>query len=187
MKKVFLSFAVIIVYAGYFLFSPHKPSPSLSTPQTSFAPPAPQPSLSNSGTPPSTGQSAPPSSPAAQNNSAAQTSGSAQQQPAQTPPAQQANSSLYKDGTYVGSSADAFYGMVQVEATISGGKITNVTFLQHPSGRAYSDYVNSIAVPQLSAEAVQAQSAQVDGVSGATETSMAFVQSLSSALAQAQY
>lgn len=91
----------------------------------------------------------------------------------------------YKDGSYTGSAANAYYGTVQVQAVVSGGKIADVQFLQSPSGRGNSVRINAYAMPILSQEAVQAQSAQVNGVSGATFTSQAFVQSLASALAQA--
>ena len=91
----------------------------------------------------------------------------------------------YKNGTYTGSVADAFYGNVQVQVTISGGMITNVQFLQYPSDRSTSRFINSQAIPLLQQEAIQAQSAQVSGVSGATATSGAFIQSLGSALSQA--
>lgn len=91
----------------------------------------------------------------------------------------------YKDGTYTGSVANAFYGNIQVAATISGGKITDVRFLQTPNDNPNSLSVNSQATPLLKQEAIQAQSAQVDVVSGATDTSQAFVQSLGAALAQA--
>ena len=91
----------------------------------------------------------------------------------------------YKDGSYVGDVTDAFYGNVQVKVTISGGKITDVVFLQSPNDRNTSVEINSQAMPMLTQEAIQAQSAQVDGVSGATATSQAFIQSLDSALQQA--
>lgn len=91
----------------------------------------------------------------------------------------------YKNGTYTGSVADAFYGNIQVQVVISGGKITDVIFLQYPNDRNTSIEINSQAMPMLKQEAIAAQSAQVDGVSGATATSGAFIQSLSSALQQA--
>lgn len=91
----------------------------------------------------------------------------------------------YKTGTYVGSVADAFYGNIQVKVIISGGKITDVQFLQYPNDRPTSIQVNSQAMPLLKQEAIAAQSAQVDGISGATQTSGAFIQSLQSALQQA--
>jgi uncharacterized protein with FMN-binding domain len=91
----------------------------------------------------------------------------------------------YKDGQYTGSSEDAFYGFVQVLAVISGGKLTDVQFLQYPNDRSTSIQINSQAIPYLKQEAIQAQSANVNIVSGATDTSQAFIQSLSSALSQA--
>jgi len=92
----------------------------------------------------------------------------------------------YADGTYTGSPADAYYGTVKVQAVIQGGKLTAVNFLSYPNDRNTSRYINSQAMPQLKTEAIQAQSANVDGVSGATDTSQAFIQSLGSALAQAK-
>jgi len=92
----------------------------------------------------------------------------------------------YKDGSYTGSSGDAFYGYIKVKVTISGGKITDVVFLDHPSDRQTSIEINSQAMPILKQQAIAAQSANVDGVSGATDTSMAFIQSLSDALNQAK-
>ncbi|MDE1970271.1 MAG: FMN-binding protein [Patescibacteria group bacterium] len=88
----------------------------------------------------------------------------------------------YKDGTYRGDPVDAYYGTVQVEAVIKNGVITNVTFLQYPNDRSTSRYINSQAMPLLQREAIQAQNAHVNIVSGATDTSMAFQQSLESAL-----
>lgn len=91
----------------------------------------------------------------------------------------------YKNGTYTGSVADAFYGNIQVQVTISGGQITDVAFLQYPNDRRTSQMINSQAMPMLKQEAIQAQSAQVSGVSGATATSQAFIESLGSVLSQA--
>ena len=99
---------------------------------------------------------------------------------------QTASTGQYKDGTYTGPSANAFYGQVQVRVTIANGKISAVTFLNYPQDRRTSARINSFAVPQLQSEAVQAQSANVDIVSGATLTSEAFMQSMQSALNSAQ-
>ena len=96
------------------------------------------------------------------------------------------SSTTYKDGSYTGSVADAQWGYIQVKAVISGGKITDVQFLQYPNERPRSIEINSYADPQLTQEAIQAQSAQVDIVTGATDSSQAFMQSLSDALSQAQ-
>jgi uncharacterized protein with FMN-binding domain len=93
---------------------------------------------------------------------------------------------LYKDGQYDGRIADAYYGNVQVRAIIQGGKLTDVQFLSYPNDRNQSIEINSHALPILKSEAIKAQSAQVDIVSGATNTSNAFINSLSSALSQAK-
>lgn len=97
-----------------------------------------------------------------------------------------ASSVSYKDGSYTGKSSDAFYGYVQVRATITGGKLTDITILDYPQDRDNSIEINNSALPQLKQEAIQTQTAQVDGVSGATDTSQAFVESLGDALAQAK-
>ena len=91
----------------------------------------------------------------------------------------------YKDGTYTGKSADAFYGNIQVQAVIAGGKLTDVRFLQYPNDRTRSIAINTLAMPNLKQEAIQAQTANVNIITGATDSSNAFDQSLSSALSQA--
>jgi uncharacterized protein with FMN-binding domain len=103
-----------------------------------------------------------------------------------TPGATTTPGSLYKDGSYTGSVDDAQWGVVQVKAIITNGKITNVQFLQYPNDRSRSVYINSIADPQLTSEAIQAQSANVDIVTGATDSSLAFIQSLTDALSKAR-
>ena len=103
-----------------------------------------------------------------------------------TPNASTTSRSSYKDGSYTGSVADAQWGVVQVKAVITKGRITDVQFLQYPNDRNRSIYINSIADPQLTSEAIQAQSATVDIVTGATDSSDAFIQSLSDALSQAR-
>lgn len=92
----------------------------------------------------------------------------------------------YKDGSFTGSVADAQWGYIQIKAVIQGGKITDVQFLQYPNERNRSVEINTYADPQLTQEAIAAQSAQVDIVTGATDSSEAFIQSLSDALTQAQ-
>lgn len=94
--------------------------------------------------------------------------------------------SAFRDGTYKGSVADAFYGLVQVQAMISGGRLSHVTFLSYPFDNPTSRFINSQAMPLLTQEAVTVQSANVNTVSGATETSGAFRESLAVALAAAK-
>lgn len=95
-------------------------------------------------------------------------------------------SKKYKDGEYIGNVADAYYGNVQIGALIKNGKIVDVRFLDYPKDRRTSVEINSRAMPALKSEAIQAQSSGVDIVSGATQTSEAFIESLSSILAQAK-
>ncbi|MFZ1075089.1 MAG: FMN-binding protein [Minisyncoccia bacterium] len=115
--------------------------------------------------------------------------GSRRPAPTQTPatnPAQTtATTVAYKDGAYTGTAANAFYGILQVKAVISGGKLADVQFLQYPSDRSASLAKSNQAMPILKQEAIAAQSANVDIVSGATQTSQAFQTSLASALSQA--
>lgn len=92
----------------------------------------------------------------------------------------------YRDGNYIGNPIDAFYGNIQVQATISNGRITNIQFLQYPNDRSTSIEINSQADPMLAREAIAAQSANVDIISGATDSSQAFIQSLQSALNKAK-
>lgn len=94
--------------------------------------------------------------------------------------------SQYKDGTFTGTVADAFYGNVQIQVVVAGGKIAQVNFLQYPNDQRTSQYINSQAMPLLQSEAIAAQSEKVSGVSGASATSQAFEQSLASALKQAR-
>jgi uncharacterized protein with FMN-binding domain len=96
------------------------------------------------------------------------------------------STAAYKDGNYTGTAADAFYGYIQVKATIAGGKLTDVQFLQYPNDRGTSIQINNQAMPLLKQQAIQVQTAQVDGVTGATDTSQAFIQSLGNALQQAK-
>lgn len=93
--------------------------------------------------------------------------------------------SSLKDGTYTGSSVQNPFGTVQVQVTISGGKITSVKVPQYPTGH-HSDEINQQAVPTLVNETISAQSSQVDMVSGATFTSQGYTTSLQNALDQAK-
>ncbi len=89
-----------------------------------------------------------------------------------------------KNGTFDGTLVNMRYGSVQVEITVSGGKVTSVTALALPVG-GRSSAISGYAGPILASEAVSAQSASIDLVSGATYTSEAYAQSLQSALDQA--
>jgi uncharacterized protein with FMN-binding domain len=88
-------------------------------------------------------------------------------------------------GTVTGAAADTRWGPVQVRVTVASGKITAVDVVQEPDGNGRDREINADAVPTLVSETLQAQSAQIDMVSGATYTSDGYVTSLQSALDQA--
>jgi uncharacterized protein with FMN-binding domain len=92
------------------------------------------------------------------------------------------SSSAGASGTFAGGAADTRYGPVQVQITMSGGRITAAQALQVPQESGRDVRINSEAVPILVDETLQAQSAQIDTVSGATYTSEGYTQSLQSAI-----
>jgi uncharacterized protein with FMN-binding domain len=87
--------------------------------------------------------------------------------------------------TYTGDSADTRWGPVQVQITVQNGKITKAVAVDYPQGNSRDQEINSYALPVLSQEVTQAQSAQIDAVSGATVTSDGYIQSLQSAIDKA--
>ncbi|MFJ4486293.1 FMN-binding protein [Streptomyces longwoodensis] len=87
--------------------------------------------------------------------------------------------------TVTGDAAQTQYGTVQVRLTVAGGKITKAEAVQAPKG-GRSDSVTADAVPKLNQEAVAAQGADIDAVSGATYTSAGYRQSLQSAIDKAK-
>jgi uncharacterized protein with FMN-binding domain len=162
MKKILLSGFVIVTFIGYAIHQrTDAEAVGVITPNISQAPATltPTPVVAQGSTPPPAATATP-------------------------TPIQLAGA--FKNGEYTGSVADAYYGNVQVKAVISGGKISDVQFLQYPSDRRTSIMINEQAMPYLKQEAIQAQSANVDGVSGATQTSRAFIESLQTALNQAK-
>ena len=87
--------------------------------------------------------------------------------------------------TYTGDVAQTRWGPVQVEITVKSGTITAVDVVQYPSGNHKDQEINDYALPVLVQDTLQAQSAKIDMVSGATVTSDGYVESLQSALDQA--
>jgi uncharacterized protein with FMN-binding domain len=106
--------------------------------------------------------------------------------PAPTPTqSSSGSSSSSTSGTYTGASADTRWGPVQVQITVQNGKITAAQAVVYPQENPRDQEINAYAVPQLNSEAVQAQSAGIDAVSGATVTSDGYIESLQSAIDQA--
>ncbi|WP_448810896.1 FMN-binding protein [Agromyces bauzanensis] len=91
------------------------------------------------------------------------------------------------DGTYAGTTVSTRFGDVQVRVTISGGAITDVTAMHLTDHDGRSISISNRAAPILRDEVLQAQSASVSMVGGATYTSAAYLQSLQSALDQAGF
>jgi uncharacterized protein with FMN-binding domain len=89
------------------------------------------------------------------------------------------------DGTIDGPLIETRFGPVQVEITISGGKLADVAALALPTDHPRSLAISEYAEPILRSEALQARSAQIDLVTGATYTSVAYARSLQAALDQA--
>jgi uncharacterized protein with FMN-binding domain len=87
--------------------------------------------------------------------------------------------------TVKGGVASTQWGPVQVQLTVSSGDITRVDVLQYPSGNSKDAEINNYALPILIQETTDQQSAGIDMVSGATVTSVGYIQSLQSAIDQA--
>lgn len=87
--------------------------------------------------------------------------------------------------TFAGPSVDTQWGPVQVAITVANGKITGVTVPVYPNGNGKDQEINAYALPILANEAVKAQSANIDMVSGATVTSTGYLKSLQSAIDEA--
>ncbi len=172
MKKYIVGGVLVVAFIAYVLFFTNNNQPPVALQGTPITP---------AGTPSAgsgSGSTAAGNAPAGGGTGAAGGGGNAQ--------TTGSSGGQYKNGTYTGPASDAFYGSVQVIATVSGGKLTSVKIAQYPHAEGYSIQVASVAMPILTQEAIQAQSANVNAVSGATEDSMAFQQSLASALSQAQ-
>jgi uncharacterized protein with FMN-binding domain len=86
--------------------------------------------------------------------------------------------------TVTGDVAQTQWGPVQVQLTVQSGKITAVSVPQYPNGNRRDAEINQYALPILINETVQAQSAGIDMVSGATVTSDGYIRSLQSVLDQ---
>ncbi len=151
------------------LFSYHTSTSSAVAPAEQIAAPGSGPVASSSGAagPPASGSSG-----------AAGTSGRAASPPS-------SGAAAAGTSTVAGGAVDTRFGPVQVQLTVTGGKVTAVDVLQVPNGERRDQLINSRAVPILNSEAVSAQSAKIDAVSGATVTSDAYIQSLQSAIDKA--
>ena len=106
------------------------------------------------------------------------------QAPVAAPPTTQAPTSTTIQARRKADGTDIYYryGELELQVTISGGRIGDVEPVVDNASDPRSAQINDEAIPYLRQQALQAQSANIDGVSGATYTSNAYVQSLQAAL-----
>jgi uncharacterized protein with FMN-binding domain len=95
------------------------------------------------------------------------------------------SSSSSSSKTVTGNSVDTRWGPVQVQITVTNGKITAATAVVFPNENPRDQQINSYAIPALNKEAIQASSAKIDMISGATYTSDGYIGSLQSAVTKA--
>ncbi|MET7285819.1 FMN-binding protein [Streptomyces sp. NPDC005573] len=88
--------------------------------------------------------------------------------------------------TVTGDRVDTRWGPVRVRVTLAGGRLTDVTAVDSPQENPRDRAISRYALPQLRREALAAQSASIDAVSGASYTSAGYRASLQSALDSAQ-
>jgi uncharacterized protein with FMN-binding domain len=94
-----------------------------------------------------------------------------------------AGGSGLKNGVHQGAAVKNPYGSIQVSIKVEGGKITAAD-ATYPTANNSAE-INPPAIATLNEEAVQAQSAEVDAVSGATFTSASYTESLQAAIDKA--
>lgn len=94
-------------------------------------------------------------------------------------------SAVAGSATYVGGSVKTRWGPVQVQITVSGGRIADVSVPVYPDNNGRDRQINAYALPELVQETLDAQSADIDMVSGATVTSQGYVKSLQQAIDKA--
>jgi len=102
-------------------------------------------------------------------------------QPTTAPTAAQPSGAT--NDSFTGDAVSMRYGIVQVKITVQNGKITDAQALQAPTGS--NDRYTQMAVPRLREQTISAQSANIQGVSGASFTSYGWYKSLVSAIAKA--
>lgn len=104
---------------------------------------------------------------------------------ATAPPAAVSSGSTSSTKTVTGDAVDTRWGPVQVQVTVTDGKVTAAQAVVYPQNNPRDQEINAYAVPTLNQEAVDAGSASIDMVSGATYTSEGYISSLQSALDKA--
>lgn len=171
MRAPFVIGATVAAVAGIVLYHPRSPSSSVT-----FNSPSTHPVGGTSTNGGGATSGAPPASGSATTDPSA--SSSSQTVPPTTTTAPASNQ---VSGTASGNVTQYRFGVLQVTATVSGGRLTNVS-TQVQSADPRSQQIDDQALPILRSESLSAQSANIQGVSGATYTAQAFITSLQSAL-----
>jgi uncharacterized protein with FMN-binding domain len=114
--------------------------------------------------------------PSSSSTSSSSASGSASSSPSASSSASAATKKI------TGDTIQTRYGPVQVQITVKAGKLTAVSVLQVPNDNPRDAEIAQFSVPVLTQEALAAQSASINSVSGATYTSDGYISSLQSAL-----
>ncbi len=175
MGRLAATVAIIATLLGLGLLASFQSAPTKSVAVTAPPPTTAPPTNDTNPTPTTAPAATAPPNPGSTNPPAAS---------APTTPSTAARSNVTK--TVDGAPVDNQFGTVQVRVTIRNGQITDVTALQMPYDHQRSAYISQQAEPYLRQEALQAQSAQIDLISGATYTSESYAQSLQSALDKAK-
>ncbi|WP_298227100.1 FMN-binding protein [Gryllotalpicola sp.] len=170
-------FGVVLASLGAALWAKTTSAESATVAEKPKTSQSPSSSASASKTKPSSSTSSSSSPSRSPNSSPSSTSAS-------TSPTSSATASATSPGNAVvdGNAVDTPYGPVEVEVTWQSGSITKVDLLQYPSGSGRDIAINQYALPILAQEVIQSQSAQINTVSGATFTSIGYIQSLQSAI-----
>ena len=95
-----------------------------------------------------------------------------------------AQTKIAANGTITGNTVQTRWGPVQLSATVSNGQITAIDALQYPSGDGRSMQISRYSIPVLTQQALSAQSANIQGVGGATYTTRGYQKSLQSIIDQ---
>lgn len=195
-KKLTLSLSIIVLFILYGIQQRNDPAsgviaadpltrddttPAESTPARAIATATPTAATRRTATPPRQTVSTATATPTAKPEEPTSTP-----EPTATPePTEEPNDSPYDDGTFTGDTADSRWGELFVEVVIEDGEIVDVHVPLYPDHRDRSVRIDERALPRLIEEAIEQQSAEVDIVSGATDTSVAFIESMESALGSA--
>jgi uncharacterized protein with FMN-binding domain len=159
-------FVVALSIAGFIAVWRFEPGPPVQNTAVAQAPPA-----VTAPSTPSTSASSPSTS------AGGPTGGTSNSPTTSAPPPTSTPDSANKTVTTQGTAEWSTYGTVQVQVTFTGSRMAAITLLQAPDGgRALT------ALPKLQEEAIKAQSAKIDTVTGATETSESYKTSLQAAL-----